>query len=141
MQEPHCNYAVGQMKTALHKPGILPDIAENKPPIAYANACFLPSNYTIYGNVTETSEPLRTKREVTLAAVVLISVLMGALVASIIETQMMSYNRMVNEKLEELENRFTLQFNQMENRVSELQIQQIDLTKSHYIKDSWKKLK
>ena len=129
LQEPHCKYAVGSIKTALQKPGILPDIAENKPSIAYANACFLPSNYTIYGNVTETSEPLRTKREVTLAAVVLISVLMGALVASIIETQMMSYNRMINEKLEELENRFTLQFNQIENQVSELQTQQIELTK------------
>ena len=92
-QEPHRKYAVGSIKTALQKPGILPDIAENKPSIAYANACFLPSNYTIYGNVTTIVEPSRTKREVTIAAVVLISVLMGALVAGIIETQMMSYNR------------------------------------------------
>ena len=130
MQELHCQYAVGSIKTALQKPGILPDIAENKPSIAYANACFLPSNYTIYGNVTEASEPLRTKREVTLAAVVLISVLMGALVAGIIETQMMSYNRMINEKLEELESRFTLQFNQIEDQVSELQTQQIELAKA-----------
>jgi len=62
--------------------------------------------------------------------VVLISVLMGALVASIIETQMMSYNRMINKKLEELENKFTLQFNQIENQVSELQTQQIELAKA-----------
>ena len=113
----------------LQKPGILPDIAENKPSITYANTCFLPSNYTIYGNITEASEPLRTKKEVTLAAVVLISVLIGTLVASIIETQMMLYNRMINEKLEELESRFTLQFNQIENQVSELQTQQIKLIK------------
>jgi len=130
MQEPHCKYARGSIQTALQKPGILPDIAENKPSIAYANACFLPSNYTTYGNVTKSSEPLRTKREVTLAAVVLISVLMGALVAGIIETQMMSYNRMINEKLEKLESRFTLQFNQIENQVPELQTQQIELAKA-----------
>jgi len=130
MQEPHCKYAVGSIKTALQKPGILPDMAENKPSIAYTNACFLPSNYTVYGNATEISEPIRTKREVTLAAVVLISVLMGALVAGIIETQLMSYNRMINEKLEELESRFTLQFNQIENQVSELQTQQIELAKA-----------
>ena len=129
-QEPHCKYAVGSIKTALQKPGILPDIEENKPSIAYSNTCFLPQNYTIYGNSTKTSEPSRTKREVTLAAVVLISVLMGALVAGIIETQMMSYNRMINEKLEELESRFTLQFNQIEDQVSELQTQQIELAKA-----------
>jgi len=90
MQEPHCKYAVGSIKTALQKPGILPDIAENKPSIAYSNACFLPQNYTVYGNSTRISESLRTKREVTLAAMVLISVLMGALAVSIIETQMIS---------------------------------------------------
>jgi len=38
---------------------------------------------------------------------------MGALMAGIFETQMTSYNRMINEKLEELENRFTLQSNQI----------------------------
>ena len=85
MQEPHCRYAVGSIQTALQKPGILPDIAENKPPIAYTNACFLPNNYTIYDNVTETSESPRTKREVTLAVVVLISLLMSVLVAGLIK--------------------------------------------------------
>ena len=130
MQEPHCRYAVGSIKTTLQKPGMLPDIEENKPSIAYSNACFLPQNYTTYGNSTRISESPRTKREVTLAAVVLISILMGALVASIIETQMISYNRMINKKLEELENKFTLQFNQIENQVSELQTQQIELAKA-----------
>ena len=129
-QKPHCKYAVGSIKTALQKPGILPDIEENKPSIAYSDACFLPQNYTVCGNSTRISESQRTKREVTLAAVVLISVLMGALVASIIETQMMSYNRMINKKLEELESKFTLQFNQIENQVSELQTQQIELAKA-----------
>ena len=102
MQEPHCRYAVGSIQTALQKPGILPDIAENKPSIAYTNACFLPSNYTIYGNVTETSEPPRTKREVTLAIVVLISLLMSVLVAGIIEAQMATYNKRINKQLEEI---------------------------------------
>jgi len=130
MQEPHCKYAVGSIKTALQKPGILPDIAENKPSMANANACFLPSNYTIYGNVTEASGPSRTKREVTLAVVVLISILMGALIAGIIEAQMTTYNNRINKKLEEMENRFTHRFNQIENQVSELQKQQIELTKA-----------
>ena len=80
--------------------------------------------------ILQESQNHRKKREVTPAAVVLISVLMGALVASIIETQMMSYNRMINKKLEELENKFTLQFNPIENQVSELQTQQIELAKA-----------
>jgi len=29
MQEPHCRNAVGSIQTALQKPGVLPDIAEN----------------------------------------------------------------------------------------------------------------
>jgi len=37
---------------------------------------------------------------------------------------------MINEKLEELESRFTLQFNQIENQVSKLQTQQIELAKA-----------
>jgi len=55
-QEPHCKYAVGSIKTALQKPGILPDREENKPSIEYSNACFLPQNYAIYGNPTRISE-------------------------------------------------------------------------------------
>jgi len=55
---------------------------------------------------------------------------MGALMIGIFETQMTSYNRMINEKLEELENRFTLQSNQIKNQVSEHQTQQIELTKA-----------
>jgi len=43
---------------------------------------------------------------------------------------MISYNRMMNKKLEELESKFTLQFNQIENQVSELQTQQIELAKA-----------
>jgi len=54
----------------------------------------------MYGNTAETSQPLRMKTEITITAVILISVLMGALVAGIIETQMTSYYRMINEKPE-----------------------------------------
>ena len=78
---------MGSLKTALEKPGILPDIEENKPSIAYTNACFLPNNYTIYENVTRIHDNPRTRREVTLAAVIVISVLMGTLITSIFEIQ------------------------------------------------------
>ena len=61
----------------------------------------------------------------TLAVVALISVLVGALVASIIQVQMKTYNDMVNDKLEDLENRFTLHLNQVEDQVTEWQIQQL----------------
>jgi len=36
---------------------------------------------------------------------------------------------MVNDKLEDLEDRFTLQLNQVEDQVTELQIQQLELAK------------
>ena len=130
MQEPHCRYAVGSKQTALQKPGILPDIAKNKPLIAYTNACFLPSNYIIYGNVTEASEPTKTKREVTLAVVILISLLRSVLVAGFIKTQKVTYNKRINKQLDEIESRFTHRFNQIQSQVSELQKQQIEVTKA-----------
>ena len=129
-QEPHCRYAVGSIKTALQKPGILPDIEMNKPSIAYSNACFLPNNYTVCGNVTRIHDDPRTRREVTLAIVFLISIMIGALVAGIIEAQMKTYNDRINKRLEELESRFTLQLNQVENQVTELQVQQLELAKA-----------
>ena len=90
--------------------------------------CFLPNNYTIYGNVTQIQETPSSKREVTLAVVALISVLVGALVASIIQVQMKTYNDMVNDKLGDLESRFTLELNQVEDQVTELQTQHLELT-------------
>jgi len=65
------------------------------------------------------------QRTPTLAVVALISVLVGALVANIIQVQMKTYNDMVNDKLEDLESRFTLQLNQVEDQVTELQTQQL----------------
>jgi len=129
-KEPQCKYAVGSIQTALQKPGIIPDIEKNKPLIAYSNACFLPQNYTIYGNATRIDENPRTRREVTVAIVLLISVIMGALVAGIIEAQMKTYNDRINKKLRDLKNKFTSQLNQIENQVTELQAQQIELTRA-----------
>jgi len=80
----------------MEKLGILPDIEENKPSIAYSNACFLPSNYTIYGKATKIHDSPRTRREVTLAAVILILVLTGALIEGIIQAQMKTYNDMAD---------------------------------------------
>jgi len=37
---------------------------------------------------------------------------------------------MINKKLEDLEDKFTLQLNQVEDQVSELQVQQIELVKA-----------
>jgi len=104
----------------MQKPGILPDIENNKPSIAYTDACFLPNNYTTYGDAARIDNVTRNEREVTFAAVTLISILVGASVASIIEFQMKTYN---DEKLEDLESQFTLQLNQVEDQVTKLQAQ------------------
>jgi len=103
----------------MQKPGILPDIENNKPSIAYTDACFLPNNYTTYGDAARIDNVTRNEREVTFAAVTL-SILVGASVASIIEFQMKTYN---DEKLEDLESQFTLQLNQVEDQVTKLQAQ------------------
>jgi len=52
------------------------------------------------------------------------------LVASIIQVHMKTYKDMVNEKVENLETRFTSQLNHVEDQVSELQKQQLELTKT-----------
>jgi len=108
----------------MQKAGIIPYIKVNKPAIAYANACFLPSNYTTHGNVTDIHTERREKREITLAVVALISVLVGALVTSVIQYQLKSYNDILNDKLEKMENKFTKQLNQIENQIAKLQEQE-----------------
>ena len=118
---------MGPLSVAMERTCIIPDIKENKPAIAYANACFLPNNYTWYGNITDVNEKIREKREVTLAVVVLISVLVGALIASITQYQLKSYNDIINDKLEQLDNKFTTQLNQVEKQIEKLQAQELKL--------------
>ena len=58
---------------------------------------------------------------------IVFSVLADALVSSIIQVQMKTYNDMSNDKFEDLKSQFTLQLNQVKNQVTELQIQQLEL--------------
>jgi len=53
--------------------------------------------------------------------VILISLITGVIVAGIIEAQMATYNERRNNRLEEMENRFTHRLNQIKGQVSELQ--------------------
>jgi len=46
--------------------------AKNRSSMAYANACFTPNNYKNYENTTETSKPVRTKKETSLIISVLV---------------------------------------------------------------------
>jgi len=126
-QEPQWKYAAGSQELAMQRPGILPDLKNNQPSFPYADVCFLPINYKRYGNYTQIQDIPRTKREVTLAVVALISLLVGALVTSIIQVQGKTYNDMVNDNLENLEKRFTLQLNQVEEQVAKLQAQDLEL--------------
>jgi len=55
------------------KTGILPETNETKrSSMVYANACFTPNNYKNYENITETSKPVRTKKETSLLISVLV---------------------------------------------------------------------
>jgi len=111
----------------MQKAGIIQDIKQNKPAIAYANACFPPSNCTTHGNVTDIHTERREKRELTLAVVALISVLVGAFVASVIQYQLKSYNDILHDKLQKMESKFTKQLNQVENQYTKLQEQELKL--------------
>jgi len=111
----------------MQKAGIIPDIKENKPAIAYANACFLPSNCTTHGNVTDIHTERRETREITLAVVALISVSVGPLVPSVIQYQLKSYDDILNDKVQKMENEFTKQLNQIENQIAKLQEQELKL--------------
>jgi len=45
---------------------------KNRSSMVYANVCSTPNNYINYENITETSEPVRTKKETTLIISVLV---------------------------------------------------------------------
>jgi len=70
-------------------------------------------------------ETPRTKREVTLTVVILISVVVDALVGSMIQVQMKTYNDILNGKFKDLKNRSKLQLHQVKDQVTELQTQQL----------------
>jgi len=55
------------------------------------------------------------------------SVLESALVSSINQAQMKTYNDISNDKFEDLKSQFTLQLNQVKDQVTELQTQQLEL--------------
>ena len=46
--------------------------SKNRSSMVYANVCSTPNNYINYENITETSEPVRTKKETTLIISVLV---------------------------------------------------------------------
>jgi len=62
-----------------------------------------------------------------MAVVALISILAGALIASIIQYQLKSYNDIFNDKLETLENKFAKQLNQVQDQIEKLQEQELKL--------------
>jgi len=64
-----------KLQWVLYKPGISPDT--DKPSTAYSNARFLPNNYITYWNTTRIHDKPKTRKEVTLKTVILMSVLKG----------------------------------------------------------------
>jgi len=70
------------------------------------------------------------RREVTLAIMLLISVIMSALRTGIIKAQMKSYRDKIYKKSQNLKNKFTSQLNQLEHQFTQLQVQQIELIKA-----------
>jgi len=62
-----------------------------------------------------------------MAVVALISILVGALIARIIQYQLKSYNDIINDKLETLENKFTKQLNHEQDQIEKLQEQELKL--------------
>ena len=42
-----CKYATGLLSLSMDRLGVIPDLKENAPAIAYGNLCFLHRNYTL----------------------------------------------------------------------------------------------
>jgi len=44
-----CKYATGPLSLSMNRLGVIPDLKENAPAIAYGDLCFLHKNYTLNG--------------------------------------------------------------------------------------------
>jgi len=123
---PHCRYATGPLSLSIKRLGVIPDLREDAPTIAYGDLCFLHGNHTT--NATNTIS--RTTHDG--GVFIVLSLILGSLItislAGTFHNHLRRFSDEVNGQLKDLQKDFTEQLNTKEDQAREINKKELQLT-------------
>jgi len=124
-----CKYATGPLSLSMDRLGVITDLLENAPAIAYGDLCFLHINYTLNSGTRMITRVTRDGGAFLLFSVV-IGGLMGLALAGTFQNQIRRFSDEINERLENIKKDFTGQLNTVEDKISEINERELQLTQA-----------
>ena len=101
-----CKYATGPLSLSMDRLGVIPDLKENGPAIAYGDLCFLHRNYTLNSGTRMITRVTRDGGAFLLFSLV-IGGLMGLALAGTFQNQLRRFSDEINERIESIKKDFT----------------------------------
>ena len=124
-----CKYATGPLSLSMNRLGVIPDLKENAPAIAYGDLCFLHRNYALNGGTRLITRVTRDGGAFLLFSLV-IGGLMGIALMGTFQNQLRRFSDEINERIESIKKDFTGQLNIVEDRISEINERELQLTRA-----------
>jgi len=124
-----CKYATGPLSLSMNRLGVIPDLKENAPAIAYGDLCFLHKNYTLNGE-TRTITQVTWDGGAFLLFSLVIGGLMGIALMGTFQNQLRRFSDEINERIENIKKDFTEQLNTVEGQISEINERELQLTRA-----------
>jgi len=124
-----CKYATGPLSLSMDTLGVIPDLKENAPAIAYGDLCFLHRNYTLNGGTRTITRVTRDGGAFLIFSLV-IGGLMGIALMGTFQNQIRKFSDEINERLEKIKKDFTEQINIIEDQISEINERELQLTRA-----------
>jgi len=113
----------------MNRLGVIPDLKENAPAIAYGDLCFLQRTYTLDRGTRLTTRVTRDGRAF-LSFSLVIGGLMGIALAGTFQNQLRRFSDEINERIENVKKDFSGQFNTVEEQISEINERELQLTQA-----------
>jgi len=108
--------------------GVIPDLKEDAPTIAYGDLCFLHGNYTARANDTLSGHT--RDGGVFIVFSLIVAGLITIALAGTFHNQLRRFSDEVNDQLEDLQKDFTGQLNTIEDQVREINETELQLTQA-----------
>jgi len=124
-----CKYATGPLSLSMDTLGVIPDLKENSPAIAYGDLCFLHRNYTLNGGTRTITRVTRDGGAFLIFSLV-IGGLMGIALMGTFQNQIRKFSDEINERLEKIKKDFTEKINIIEDQISEINERELQLTRA-----------
>ena len=100
-----CKYATGPLSLSMNRLGVIADLKENVPAIAYGDLCFLHRNYTLNGETRTITRVTRDGGAFLLFSLV-IGGLMGLALLGTFQNQLIRFSDEINERIKNIKKDF-----------------------------------